>query len=202
MTPIFSFSSSRRFQCWSYSVSHKRLLLRSHKSAEYPTRIDVMFYFVAAMRIDVSPMIGLGVAERAGATDDSWVNAVLARHAARMRAFHITSTNGDGWVVAESASMHEDRGEYWEASAFDHKPHLPREVERGAVYELWSREHSGAPEILIVRNDGASVEARQAYSGGAVLFRAGSHNLVREWLERSGYELVAQRVVPSDQSRA
>jgi hypothetical protein len=46
---VFTFSSDRRFQLWSYRVSHSQLLLRSVKDAEHTSRIDVLFKGVDAL---------------------------------------------------------------------------------------------------------------------------------------------------------
>lgn len=42
-----------RFQMWSYSPSHGRLLLRSTKSADRNTQVDVLFKNVAVISIPV-----------------------------------------------------------------------------------------------------------------------------------------------------
>ena len=44
-------SFPRRFQIWLYSVSHGQLLLRSNRSGEFSTRIDVLFKNVAAIEL-------------------------------------------------------------------------------------------------------------------------------------------------------
>ena len=42
---------NRQFQIWSYKVSHAQLLLRSTKSENNPTRIDLLFKNVAIINI-------------------------------------------------------------------------------------------------------------------------------------------------------
>ena len=46
---VSTFSSDRRFQLWSYRVSHSQLLLRSVRDAEHTSRIDVLFKGVDAL---------------------------------------------------------------------------------------------------------------------------------------------------------
>ena len=43
--------SNRQFQIWSYKVSHAQLLLRSTKSKNDPTRIDLLFKNVAIINM-------------------------------------------------------------------------------------------------------------------------------------------------------
>lgn len=39
------------FRCWSYTARHGQLLLRSTKSAERPTQVDVLFKNVSAVNL-------------------------------------------------------------------------------------------------------------------------------------------------------
>lgn len=48
---VFPVRFDRRFQLWSYSVSHSVLLLRSNKDSDHPTRIDLMFRSVVETRL-------------------------------------------------------------------------------------------------------------------------------------------------------
>jgi hypothetical protein len=50
-TNLKSFRSDRRFSVFSYGISHGPLLLRSGKTNEHPTRIDVLILDVRAMEI-------------------------------------------------------------------------------------------------------------------------------------------------------
>ena len=43
------YESKRRFQIWSYNVSHQQLLLRSVKNSDTPKRLDVLFVGVDKM---------------------------------------------------------------------------------------------------------------------------------------------------------
>jgi hypothetical protein len=48
---VTSFRSDRKFSVYSYGIGHGRLLLRSGKSDEHPTRIDVLILDVRALEI-------------------------------------------------------------------------------------------------------------------------------------------------------
>jgi hypothetical protein len=57
-TTVASFN--RRFQLWSYSVSHAQLLLRSTKDDQHQTQVDVLFKNVRLMCLPVT-MDGLTI---------------------------------------------------------------------------------------------------------------------------------------------
>lgn len=48
----FPLALGRRFQLWSYHVTHSVLLLRSNKTLAMPTRIDLRFYLVDRITLD------------------------------------------------------------------------------------------------------------------------------------------------------
>lgn len=86
------FASDRTFQVWSYTVSHRELLLRSVKDEHHDTRLDLLFKPVR--RVELDTMIkGMNVVVEDGCF-------VLF---------------GDGWsgiVDAETFASEEDDGEY------------------------------------------------------------------------------------------
>ena len=110
----------RRFQVWSYTVSHKQLLLRSTKSAGVSTRIDVLFKNV--MGIHLPTLV------------DEVTIAVLDKEevpvAIRLGAHHLTSTNVytvqgpnyDGYVIAGSVTWVEDSLEFDDPSGLVQLP--------------------------------------------------------------------------------
>jgi hypothetical protein len=106
-------ASERRFQLWSYTVSHGQLLLRSVKYAGYETRIDVLFKDVGFISLPAA-FWGLRIYR---------TNLDMLRRVADMRfqysdtAFRITTNDGNGYIAAASVAFHEDRGEYDEPSA-------------------------------------------------------------------------------------
>jgi hypothetical protein len=107
--------SERRFQVWAYSVSLGRLLLRSTKSDTFPTRVDVLFQNVKALKLPTS-LDGLTIAE---ADDDerSEIEAatgiVLDVDAA---GFVVRCGSMDGFVVAGVCVGREDDAEHFEPS--------------------------------------------------------------------------------------
>ena len=49
--PVDLVNFQRPFQIWAYSVSHSQLLIRSNRSDDCLTRIDVLFKDVAAIKL-------------------------------------------------------------------------------------------------------------------------------------------------------
>ena len=79
----------RRFQVWSYSVSHRLLLLWSTKSAEHPSQVDVLFEDVRAMelattllalRIDAVDCSGFPTVTGVGRDGAKCTNRALHQH--------------------------------------------------------------------------------------------------------------------------
>jgi hypothetical protein len=55
---VVSFSSARRFQMWEYTVSMSMHLIRSARSSEYSSQIDVLFQAVKCVRLPIT-FVGL-----------------------------------------------------------------------------------------------------------------------------------------------
>lgn len=110
----------RRFQIWLYTVGHRQLLIRSTKSAEWPSRVDVLFKDVRGMaivpQIDSIRLERLGIddavsaAASLGITDIDEANVYLLAREPRL------------FVVAGVVVWHEDAGEYYDPSHFDTTP--------------------------------------------------------------------------------
>ncbi len=112
----------RHFQVWAYSVSMRRLLLRSTKSVSsdrenFTTRIDVYFQNVKAMNLPTS-MDGLVIthAERGAAVRISDETRLLPDDSTKF--FDIECSRRKGFVVASLAVETEDEGEYNEPNRF------------------------------------------------------------------------------------
>jgi len=107
----------RHFQVWAYSVSMGRLLLRSTKSENFTTRIDVYFQNVTAMNLRTS-MDGLVVtlAEREAAVRISDESGLLPDDSTKF--FDIECGRRKGFVVASLTVETEDEGEYYEPNRF------------------------------------------------------------------------------------
>src|SRR5262249_48013426 len=107
----------RRFQVWLYSVSHGQLLLRSTKSDEIPTRIDVLFNDVAALEL---PTLFDGLSITEAALDEAQsLNVQLGSWPIhRRKVFVLRGTNYLGYVIAGAVSWHEDEGSHYDESFF------------------------------------------------------------------------------------
>lgn len=98
---------TRRFQLWSYSVSHSVLLLRSNIRPGIDSRVDLMFRAVTAMKlrnryedleIDVVPLAQICEA------DQELIGDLRGRFIFRMR----EAQGHPGFVVAGSMYLSED----------------------------------------------------------------------------------------------
>jgi hypothetical protein len=103
-----------RFKIWSYSVSHGDLLLRSAKSSDRSTQIDVLFKSVAAISLPAA-FDNLQINE--GRLGDFQIplslgDLSLSKH----EVFRITGRDFVGYVIAGSFFCDEADLEYWEIS--------------------------------------------------------------------------------------
>ena len=96
---MVEFRSERRFQVWKYTVSHSMLLLRSTKTDQHPTRIDVLFKPVK--RLDIPTVFDGLTVERSG--EDL---------------FTLSGAGWSGTVEAVTMALAEDEGEYFDESPF------------------------------------------------------------------------------------
>jgi hypothetical protein len=106
---------ARVFQMWAYSVGMGRLLLRSTKTGNFPTRIDVLFQNVKAMQVP-TVFDGLVVTE----ADDEFAARIetetgLLRDDNRF--FCLETAHRVGYIVAGVMVREEDGGEYFGPSA-------------------------------------------------------------------------------------
>ena len=93
------FESSRRFQVWLYTVSHAQLLLRSTKTGDHATRIDLLFKNVRSLNLPT-------------ATDGLRVREV------ERGVYQLNGPDWQGLIEAEAFFDSEDEGEYHEPSPF------------------------------------------------------------------------------------
>jgi hypothetical protein len=107
--------SGREFLLWKAVVSHGQVLVRSVKSDTEPTRIDVLFKPVRAMKLPTK-FEGLRVRD-AEADETERIEAEVGTLEADEQAFVVESDGFDGYVVAALVSTHEDEKEYDEPSA-------------------------------------------------------------------------------------
>jgi len=110
---VFPQSFNRSFELWRYFVGHAQLLLRSTKSEEHGTRIDVGFKNVRYVQLPTS-MGSLSI--EIGADSDLPDDVQQALDTAGMTIFLVTTDIGHGFVVAGYGGWREDDGEYYEPS--------------------------------------------------------------------------------------
>jgi hypothetical protein len=116
--PNLVIASDREFQLWKYTVGHSQLLLRSTKSPEFPTRIDVFFKGVVEIQLPTH-FRGLFLTE--GNEDE-----IAKIHTSReqlsfkegVKVFTVRGAGFFGYVAALVVATHEDKGEYYEPSYF------------------------------------------------------------------------------------
>jgi hypothetical protein len=105
-----------RFALWSYTIGHGRLLLRRTKSAEHPTRVDILFKDVGWMCIPTD-IADVRIQE---ATSDE-AESVLANTGTVRRdgrkMFVVSGAQCRGYVLAGIVVWKEDVGEYSDPSS-------------------------------------------------------------------------------------
>jgi len=112
-------NSERWFKIWHYGVSHSLLLLRSPKSSNVPTHIDLLFQVVWEFHLPIS-FSGL-IQE---ASDDEIRNlCILCQLFDPVAKVYVVKgtvrgTEFIGYIVARTCLCHEDEGESNEPSFF------------------------------------------------------------------------------------
>jgi hypothetical protein len=109
--------TNRDFQVWKYTVGHNQLLLRSTKSPEFPTRIDVFFKGVVEFHLPTH-FRSLFITE--AAYDEIQELRTLRKPSFNkdVKVFTVKGMDFTGYVVALAVGTHEDSGEYNEPSCF------------------------------------------------------------------------------------
>lgn len=109
------YEPARVFQVWAYTVGMGRLLLRSPKSKECRTRVDVLFQNVRALKLGTL-LPGLMVS----AADSEHQRRIGAESGLLpgdgMQFFIVRGASHEGYVVAGTCVTSEDEGEYFDPS--------------------------------------------------------------------------------------
>lgn len=114
-------NSKRYFQLWSYTVSHSELLFRSTKSAEFPTRIDVLFKGVKEFHLPTTSN-GLLITEASDVDARKLCNLRKSQSpGGGVKVFMVQGKDFVGYVAALVVLCHEDDGEYNGPSFFSPK---------------------------------------------------------------------------------
>ena len=109
------FKSPRSFKMWRYNVSHRQLLLRSTKENDTPTRVDILFKDVTAIKLHTE-LLGLTILKISPAEVDSIPEELKGLISDRKTLFSIESARCAGYVLAGLMEQAEDTGEYDEPS--------------------------------------------------------------------------------------
>jgi len=114
-------NSSRHFQIWEYTVGHAQLLLRSPKTADLPTRIDVLFKNVGAIQLPTN-LDSLRISEGIEGEGTGLALGTNAKITKDRKIFVVRGSDFVGYVIAGAMASHEDDGEYHDPSFFRMKP--------------------------------------------------------------------------------
>jgi hypothetical protein len=112
---VVLFESTRDFQVWRAVVGHSQLLLRSTKTDASPTRIDVLFKPVVAVKLR-TVLTGLLVREATSDEADEIIRDAAETRRSDSKVFVIESGNFRGYAIAGVLLTAEDEGEYFERS--------------------------------------------------------------------------------------
>lgn len=105
------FASSRLFQIWFYSVSHSILLLRSVKTEELSSRIDIAFKNVKLINLTTN-LNGLIIEVKS----DSNESNTIEFGSSSIKRYFVKSDTAEGYVLAGDVSWLEDHGEFFDTS--------------------------------------------------------------------------------------
>jgi hypothetical protein len=110
-TNLSSFISDRKFSVFSYAISHGLLLLRSGKTNEHHTRIDVLIRDVRAIEIR-SWFEGLEIRE----VDREYLREFRSNPLEMIepgnRVYALSGKGWQGFIVGGTVSVQEDKGDY------------------------------------------------------------------------------------------
>ncbi len=112
-TPIFE--SKRSFVIFSYAASHGLLLLRSRKTKQAPTRIDILFQDVRAMELR-SWFEGVTIEEIDAAFLEDFHSNPAQMIESGNKVYSIKGHEWLGFIVGGIVSFREDDGEFFAPS--------------------------------------------------------------------------------------
>jgi hypothetical protein len=112
---MFLYKSDRSFVVFSYSASHGLLLLRSRKSNQHSTRVDILIEDVRAMEAR-SWFNGIEIEEVDPSHLDDRGGKPLEMMEPGNKAYSIRGNDWWGYINGGIARTHEDDGEFMEES--------------------------------------------------------------------------------------
>ena len=101
-----SFSSEREFRMWDYNVSHNQLLIRSPRSPDVATNVDIIFWRVEYMELPCS-FRGIAFAE-AAASDVARVQQVFSKISSHASYYPLISEEKRHLIVASGFKVVEN----------------------------------------------------------------------------------------------
>ncbi|MDX3033132.1 hypothetical protein QBB33_07410 [Streptomyces scabiei] len=98
----------RPFQLWSYQVSHRRLVLRSHPGGGLDGTVEIEFLNVLGMKLKshYSELLVSAAPDAATTRIDEFVD-IPDRHKAKFNALLVSDGSDDGFVVCGSLRVRE-----------------------------------------------------------------------------------------------
>lgn len=113
------FADRGKFQWWSFTASHGQLLLRSTKSSDRPTQIDILFKNVSAATLR-TVIDDLEVVET-----DRNAKALVGGQVTPGKVFLVRGRGYEGSVIAGNVTRAEGDHEYYEQSPLLPVPTAP-----------------------------------------------------------------------------
>jgi hypothetical protein len=110
--------NNRKFQLWRYTVGLRQLLLRSVKSDQEGTRIDILFMGVQHICIPTT-IEDIAIDEVEPDSIPAWLRTLLSNVPYVGKVFLVSGNHGTGYVVAGVLAHHEDDGEFYAPGKFD-----------------------------------------------------------------------------------
>lgn len=110
------FKSDRKFSVFSYGISHGPLLIRSGKTDQHQSRIDILVNDVRAVDIR-SWFEGIEISEVAQDYLRDFPSNPIEMMEIGLRAYKLAGRGWKGFVVGGSLSIHEDEAEFMAPSA-------------------------------------------------------------------------------------
>ncbi|MFJ5972752.1 hypothetical protein [Streptomyces sp. NPDC093060] len=109
------------FQTWSYSKSHRKLVLRSRPAQDYDEFVDVVFSDVLGMKVASSyPRLSVSIAADASEVDDFL--EMPERYDRGFVNLEVSDGTRRGFVVCKRVVVHRGTGWYGQEHASDDTP--------------------------------------------------------------------------------
>lgn len=105
----------RKFQVWFYTVGMRRLILRSEKDKEHPTRIDVLIQGVEYLKLPMV-MVGLSIRRASPSEQTAIEQADGVALGLNEHVYVLQGRSYTGYVVGMVMAVHEDSLEYFDPS--------------------------------------------------------------------------------------